>query len=100
MDIRDRATARVKNPESEEQKSLLFDYIQPEELHACTTCQACVEACPILINPMDIIVALRQYIAMETDQTPTEWQRMYAQIETNGAPWPFSAQERNNWYRE
>ena len=52
MDIRDRATARVKNPESEEQKSLLFDYIQPEELHACTTCQACVEACPILINPI------------------------------------------------
>ena len=95
MDTRDRATERASAPDL--QKTLLFDYIQLEEINACTSCQACIEACPIQINPMDIILSLRQYVAMETDKSPSDWQRMFANVENNHAPWQFPAHSRADW---
>ena len=100
MDVRDRATEVVADRASAEKKSFLGDYVQLEEINACTTCQACIEACPVQINPMSIILSLRQYVAMETDQSPIEWQQMYANVETNGAPWKFSAHLRADWQKD
>lgn len=81
-------------------KSLYGDYITKEEVMACTTCNACVDACPININPLDIIVQVRQYIAMEESATPASWNSMFANIENNAAPWAFSASDRFNWASE
>ncbi len=78
-------------------KSLLGDYISEEEILACTTCNACVEACPININPVDIIMQLRQYKIMEEAQMPQSWQMMVSNIENNFAPWKFSPTDRFNW---
>ena len=94
MAVRDRATEKAQYPENEKD---LFHYISEEELYACTTCQACVEVCPIQINPMAIIVSLRQYLAMETSNHPVGWQHMYANLESNGAPWKFPAHTRADW---
>ncbi len=78
-------------------KSLLGDYITKEEINACTSCNACVEACPVLINPLEIILELRRYQSMEESAAPQQWNSMFQNIETNFAPWKFSAADRFNW---
>jgi len=81
-------------------KELLNDYILPEELWACTTCNACVEACPVGIDPMSIIVEMRRYLVMEESGAPQELNVMMSNIENNSAPWPYSQQDRLNWMDE
>ena len=105
MDTRDRAEevgASMQRGDKglEDGKQLLGDYISKEELNACTTCNACVEACPAMINPLDIILQLRRYVAMEESGTPPAWNAMFQNIETNFAPWKFAAQDRFNWAEE
>ena len=78
-------------------KSLLHDYISVEELRACTSCNACVEACPVSISPLDIIVELRRSLVMEESNSPQEWNSMFSNIENNFAPWKFSPDERDKW---
>ena len=80
-------------------KSLLHDYISVEELRACTTCNACVEACPVSISPLEIIVELRRSLIMEESNAPQEWNGMFSNIENNFAPWKFSPDERDAWTR-
>ncbi len=81
-------------------KTLVRDYISEEEILACTSCQACVEACPVQINPLEIIFELRRYLVMEESKTPTEWTSMMTNIENNAAPWAFPAAERFSWANE
>jgi Fe-S oxidoreductase len=81
-------------------KSLLGDYILPEELWACTSCNACVEACPINIDPLAIIIDLRRNLVMEESAMPSELAGMLTNIENNGAPWQFSQSDRLNWANE
>lgn len=81
----------------EDGKALLHDYISVEELRACTTCQACVEECPVNINPLDIILQLRRYLIMEESNAPQEWTGMFSNVENNFAPWKFSPDQRANW---
>ena len=83
-----------------DQKQLLNDYITPEELWACTSCNACVDACPIEIDPLSIIMDMRQYLVMEQSAAPAELNSMMGNIENNGAPWPFSNQDRLQWANE
>ena len=97
MDVRDSAIERITHQNTS--KDLLEGYIKLEEINACTTCQACIDACPLQINPMEILISLRQYIAMETEKSPTEWQHMYANVENNGAPWKFPAHSRADWQK-
>ena len=80
--------------------TLLDNYIFREELWACTTCNACVEACPISIDPLSIIMDMRQYLVLEQSSAPTELNAMMTNIENNGAPWPFNQQDRLNWSKE
>lgn len=84
----------------EDGKSLLNDYITVEELRACTTCNACVEACPVSINPLDIILELRRSLIMEDSNAPGEWNAMFSNIENNFAPWKFSPDERDQWAQD
>ncbi|MDW7690900.1 (Fe-S)-binding protein [Flammeovirgaceae bacterium SG7u.111] len=86
--------------EFSDDKSLYGDYTTKEELMACTTCNACVEACPININPLEIILQQRRYIAMEESSTPASWNAMFTNIENNFAPWAFPASERFKWAEE
>ncbi|WP_422351220.1 4Fe-4S dicluster domain-containing protein [Flagellimonas sp.] len=81
-------------------KQLLDDYISREELWACTTCNACVEACPVSIDPLSIIVEMRRYLVMEQSAAPTELNNMMSNIENNGAPWPYNQMDRLNWVNE
>jgi ferredoxin len=81
-------------------KTLLNDYITKEEINACTSCNACVEACPVLINPLEIILELRRYVSMEESGAPASWNSMYQNVETNFAPWKFSPSDRFNWAKE
>lgn len=81
-------------------KQLLNDYITTEELWACTTCNACVEECPIDINPLSIIVDMRRYLVMEQSAAPQELNVMMTNIENNGAPWQYSQMDRLNWKDE
>lgn len=81
-------------------KSLLDDYISREELWACTTCNACVEACPVNIDPLAIILELRQYAVMEESQAPASLNAMFGNIENNGAPWKYPATDRERWANE
>lgn len=102
MDTRDRLEEiqhgwQTNGPDYRDDKSLLNDYITPEELNACTTCQACINACPININPLDIILQLRRYRVMEESQAPPSWNAMFSNIENNMAPWKFSPGDRFNW---
>ena len=102
MKTRDRAEAVGKNITQnktfvDDSKALLHDYITSEELRACTTCQACIQECPVSINPLDIIVQLRRYLVMEESNAPQEWNVMFSNIENNFAPWKFSPDERDNW---
>ena len=81
-------------------KQLLDDYITREELWACTTCNACVEACPVGINPLSIIMDMRQYLVMEQSAAPTDLNNAMTNIENNAAPWPFNQMDRANWINE
>ncbi len=81
-------------------KSLLHDYISVEELRACTTCNACVEECPVSISPLEIIVELRRSLIMEESNAPQEWNGTFSNIENNFAPWKFSPDERDKWAEE
>ncbi|MBO0323578.1 (Fe-S)-binding protein [Muricauda sp. CAU 1633] len=81
-------------------KQLLNDYITPEELWACTTCNACVQACPVSIDPLSIIVEMRRYLVMEQSAAPMELNNMMSNIENNGAPWPYNQMDRLNWVNE
>ncbi|MDX2188320.1 MAG: (Fe-S)-binding protein [Bacteroidota bacterium] len=102
MDTRDRIEEIGRNIEKNDSfvddgKSLLGDYITHEEILACTTCNACVDACPVNINPLDIIVQLRRFKVMEESQAPQSWNMMFQNMETSMAPWKFSPSDRFNW---
>ncbi len=81
-------------------KSLLRDYITEEELLACTSCNACTEACPVNNDPLSVIVDLRRYLIMEESKAPAEWTGIFTNIENNGAPWQFAQADRLNWKNE
>ena len=106
MDTRDRLQEVSKNMDANagvfvpDGKELLKDYISTEELWACTTCNACVEACPVSIDPLSIIMDMRQYLVMEQSAAPTELNGTMTNIENNGAPWPFNQMDRLNWAKE
>ena len=102
MKTRDRLEEVGKNINTnkefiQDDKSLLHNYISVEELRACTTCNACVEACPVSISPLEIIVELRRSLVMEESNSPQEWNGMFSNIENNFAPWKFSPDERDKW---
>lgn len=105
MDTRDRLEAVGKNIDTNKEfkddgKSLLHDYITAEELRACTTCNACVQECPVSISPLDIILQLRRYLIMEESNAPQEWNAMFSNVENNFAPWKFSPDDRDKWVQE
>ncbi|HTA82075.1 MAG TPA: 4Fe-4S dicluster domain-containing protein [Bacteroidia bacterium] len=102
MDTRDRLEEVGKNIDKngkfvDDGKSLLFNYITPEEVWACTSCNACTEECPVNIDPLAIIVDLRRFLVMEQSAPPQELQLMMNNVENNGAPWQFPASDRLNW---
>ena len=105
MDTRDRLeevgnNVRKHGKDHDDGKSLLRDYISEEELWACTSCNACVQECPVNIDPLSIIVDLRRYLVMEESKAPSELTTMFTNIENNGAPWQFSQADRLNWKDE
>jgi len=103
MDTRDRLEEVSKNIDKnkgdfiDDGKKLLDDYISREELWACTSCNACVEECPISIDPLSIILDMRRYLVMEEASAPAELNNMMSNIENNGAPWPYNQMDRLNW---
>ena len=105
MDTRDRLEEVGKNIDTNgvfipDNKQLLGDYITKEELWACTTCNACVESCPVSIDPLSIIMDMRQYLVMEQSAAPNELNIAMSNIENNGAPWPYNQMDRLNWKNE
>jgi heterodisulfide reductase subunit C len=105
MDTRDRMEEVGKNISAngefkDDGKSLLHNYITVEELRACTTCNACVQECPVSISPLDIIIQLRRHLVMEESNSPQEWTTMFSNVENNFAPWKFSPDERDKWVEE
>jgi len=102
MDTRDRLEEVGRNQRKnglykDDGKHLLRDYISSEELRACTSCNACVEECPVSISPLEIILELRRSLVMEDSDAPPEWNAMFGNIENNFAPWKFSPDERDAW---
>ena len=102
MDTRDRSEEVGKNIDQnksfvEDGKSLLDTYISREEIWACTSCNACVEQCPVNINPLEIIMGLRQYAIMEESKAPSSINNMLGNLENNGAPWKYAQADRANW---
>ena len=106
MDTRDRIEEVGRNIDANkgifipDNKTLLNDYISPEELWACTSCNACVEECPVNISPLSIIMDMRRYLVMEKSAAPMSLNAMMANIENNGAPWQYNQQDRLNWKNE
>ncbi|MBG6130752.1 heterodisulfide reductase subunit C [Aquimarina sp. EL_43] len=105
MDTRDRLKEVGDNIDKngsfvDDGKQLLNDYITPEELWACTSCNACVETCPVSISPLSIIIDMRRYLVMEQSAAPSDLNNMMTNIENNGAPWPFNQMDRLNWSNE
>lgn len=106
MDTRDRLEEVGKNIDKnkgtfiDDGKSLLGDYITHEEIWACNTCNACVQECPVNINPLEIILEMRRYLVMEESNSPAELNGMFSNMENNGAPWQFSPSDRANWINE
>jgi len=105
MDTRDRLQEAGRNINvngtfKDDGKTLIHNYITVEELRACTTCNACVEECPVSINPLDIILELRRSLVMEESNAPQEWNGMFSNIENNFAPWKFSPDDRDKWAEE
>ncbi|MEJ6735581.1 MAG: (Fe-S)-binding protein [Flavobacteriales bacterium] len=105
MDTRDRLEEVGKGIDKngkdyDDGKSLLRDYISEEELLACTSCNACTDACPVNIDPLAIIIDLRQYLIMEESKAPAEWTGIFTNIENNGAPWQFAQADRLKWKDE
>ena len=106
MDTRDRLNevgnniSKNKGKFEVDGKQLLGDYIKPEELWACTSCNACVESCPIDIDPLSIIMSMRQFLVMEKSDAPSDINNMMNNIENNGAPWPFNQNDRAIWSHE
>jgi len=106
MSTRDRIEEVGKNIDANkgvfvpDNKALLNDYITPEELWACTSCNACVEECPVSISPLSIIMDMRRYLVMEQSAAPMPINAMMTNIENNGAPWQYSQQDRLNWKNE
>jgi Fe-S oxidoreductase len=103
MDVRDRMQevgnlidSGVQTKATFDDGKSLFDRISPEELHACTTCNACVEACPILINPLDVIIKMRRYEILTASNGPAEWNPLFNAIENAGAAWQM-ADARDSW---
>jgi Fe-S oxidoreductase len=103
MDTRDRIEEVGKNIDLnngnfiDDGKTLLNDYITKEELWACTSCNACVQECPISIDPLSIILDMRRFLVMEESSAPLELNNMMSNIENNGAPWPYNQMDRLNW---
>jgi heterodisulfide reductase subunit C len=106
MDTRDRLEEVGKNIDANkgvfaaDNKTLLHDYITPEEIWACTSCNACVEECPVNISPLSIIMDMRRYLVMEQSAAPMALNAMMSNVENNGAPWPYNQQDRLNWKNE
>lgn len=106
MDTRDRLEEVGRNIDLnkgvfvDDGKSLLNDYISTEELWACTSCNACVEECPINISPLSIIIDMRRYLVMEQSAAPNELNNVMTNIENNGAPWQYNQMDRLNWSSE
>ncbi|NRT13531.1 (Fe-S)-binding protein [Flavobacterium sp. 14A] len=106
MDTRDRLEEVGRNIDKNkglfipDEKTLLNDYITPEELWACTSCNACVEECPVNISPLSIIMDMRRYLVMEQSAAPMPLNAMMTNIENNGAPWQYNQQDRLNWKDE
>jgi len=106
MDTRDRIEEVGRNIDANkgifipDNKTLLNDYISPEELWACTSCNACVEECPVNISPLSIIMDMRRYLVMEQSAAPMSLNAMMSNIENNGAPWQYNQQDRMNWKNE
>jgi Fe-S oxidoreductase len=102
MDTRDRLGEVGKNIDTNcgafvDDGKNLHSYVSEAELWACNSCNACVEACPVSISPLDIILQLRRYQVMEESSAPQEWNAMFSNIENNFAPWKFSPEDRDQW---
>ena len=105
MDTRDRLeevgkNKRVYGQDFKDDKSLLGDYITEEEIWACTSCNACVQECPVNIDPLSVIIDLRRYLVMEESKVPSDLTGKLTNIENNGAPWQFSQADRIKWAEE
>lgn len=105
MDVRDRMeevgnSIAKGGPGLQDGKFLLDTYVSREEINACTSCNACVEACPVLINPLEIILEMRRYVSMEESGAPAQWNAMFQNIETSFAPWKFPPSDRFKWANE